>query len=360
MKLKILLVSHAFHPSIGGIEAISECLAVGFSKAGHEVIVLTRSGASEEPGDEQLPYGIFRSPSLRTIWNLVSGSDVVFHNNVCMRYAWPLVFLRRPWTVATHTWIRRNNGRRGVIDWLKLRFLRAATLISASDALAADLRVPSTTVANSYDNKLFVEIPETDRVGGSLVFVGRLVHGKGVHILLEALRIMNGDGSFPVLTIIGDGDERAALEEAASEYGLGNSVRFMGTLKGQDLVRELNAHEILVVPSLWNEPFGLVALEGAACGCFVVGTANGGLAEAIGPCGSVVPNGDAASLASEIRRALRAQPALGKEFRILRDRHLELHTPESMVSGYLAVLESTWRPRLNEENPNGSRKKSAR
>jgi glycosyltransferase involved in cell wall biosynthesis len=44
-------------------------------------------------------------------------------------------------------------------------------------------------------------------------------------------------------------------------------VDFVGTKTDHELVKLLNTHQIMVVPSLWNEPFGLVALEGVACGC---------------------------------------------------------------------------------------------
>ena len=66
---------------------------------------------------------------------------------------------------------------------------------------------------------------------------------------------------------------------------LAENVSFVGPKSGDGLAEILNQHQILVVPSRWAEPFGIVAVEGIACGCVVVGSVAGGLPEAIGGCG---------------------------------------------------------------------------
>jgi glycosyltransferase involved in cell wall biosynthesis len=66
----------------------------------------------------------------------------------------------------------------------------------------------------------------------------------------------------------------------------------------------LNQHRILVVPSRWPEPFGIVAVEAIACGCVVVGSVEGGLPEAIGPCGLTFPNGETEALAGVLQQLL--------------------------------------------------------
>jgi glycogen(starch) synthase len=90
------------------------------------------------------------------------------------------------------------------------------------------------------------------------------------------------------LKVIGEGPCRNDLEERVRKLGLADQVEFLGAIVGEPLVNILNRHKILVVPSSWNEPFGIVALEGIACGCMVIGSSGGGLPEAIGPCGDYV------------------------------------------------------------------------
>lgn len=316
---------------------MSEFLAEGFHAAGHEVHVLTRTSLPSSTKKEPFSYAVTRAPGWLKVWRSVAAADVVFHNNVCMRYAWPLLFLRRPWVVASHTWVRRHDGRRGILDVVKLRLLRLAILISASEALAKDMDQPSTRVSNAYDDQVFAIDAKIPRIPKTLIFVGRLVPGKGVHVLLEALKKLRESGLEPSLTVVGSGQELSALKAMRAEFKLDNQVKFVGALRGADLAEVLNSHEIMVIPSLWSEPFGVVALEGAACGCFLIGTSGGGLAEAIGPCGTVVRNGDAQELAVEIQRALYAIPE-GDEFQLRRKRHLDQHRPAAMVQGYLQVL----------------------
>jgi glycosyltransferase involved in cell wall biosynthesis len=85
---------------------------------------------------------------------------------------------------------------------------------------------------------------------------------------------------------------------------LREQVSFAGSRRGSELADLLRRHKIMVVPSRYAEPFGVVALEGIACGCLVIGSNGGGLPEAIGPCGQTFPNGDVQALAAALERRL--------------------------------------------------------
>ena len=137
-----------------------------------------------------------------------------------------------------------------------------------------------------------------------IVFVGRLVSDKGVTDLIDALGQLGQAGFRPRLSIVGDGPERPAILTRVGELGLGPQVTFTGIKLGSDLARFVARHRVLAVPSRWAEPFGIVALEGIACGCVVVGTSLGGLPEAIGPCGVTVPNADTSAMARALRSLL--------------------------------------------------------
>ena len=100
----------------------------------------------------------------------------------------------------------------------------------------------------------------------------------------------------------------------------------------------LRQHNIMVVPSIWEESFGVVALEGAACGCVVLGSDGGGLPEAIGPCGTTFRRGDVSDLGSKLAYLLR-HPAEWDRYRAAAPAHLELHRPERVARRYLEVFE---------------------
>ena len=96
-------------------------------------------------------------------------------------------------------------------------------------------------------------------------------------------------------------------------------------------------HRILVVPSRWREPFGLVALEGIACGCVAVVSADGGLIDAAGPCGRSVPNGDVPALARCLRELL-TEPTQIAYLRAGADVHLARHASSAVAQRYLEII----------------------
>ena len=142
----------------------------------------------------------------------------------------------------------------------------------------------------------------------------------------------------PDVTIIGAGPEEQNLRRLTHELGLDRQVTFAGEKSGALLADLLNRHRILVVPSRWAEPFGVVALEGIACGCVVIGSENGGLKEAIGPCGLVFPNGNAPALAERLRYLL-AHPELESSLRQPVPAHLARFKPRAVASACLELMQ---------------------
>ena len=261
--MRILLCSHFFYPSVGGIEQVSQVLAHEFSLAGHTVKVVTSTAESD---GAKFLFEIIRRPSLQELLRLVLWSEVVFHNNISLRLCWPLAFVRRPWVIAHHTWIARTNGSIGLRDRLKQFVIRFARNIAISQPVADHLHAPAVVIGNPYRDDLFRRDPSVGR-DRDLIFLGRLVRDKGVDILLAALRLLRQKNFVPRLTIAGNGPELANLREMVETFQLVEQVVFVGMQTGSELAKLLNRHRIIVVPSRWQEPFGLVALEGIACGC---------------------------------------------------------------------------------------------
>jgi glycosyltransferase involved in cell wall biosynthesis len=331
--MKILMVSHAFHPQVGGLETVSMILASGFVKKGHEVVVVTQSPCHDAA---EYPFRVVRRPGGVELFKLVRWCEVFFHNNISLNMAWPLLFIRRPWVVAHHTWIARLSGWRGVKGRLKLALLRYARCISISEAIAAQLYGPSEIIPNPYDDRCFRIDCSAER-DKDLVYVGRLVSDKGVDLLLGAISRLKKLGLQPQLTIVGDGPDRQVLERQAMESGISDQIHFVGCKDKVEVAYLLNQHRILVVPSRWNEPFGVVALEGIACGCVAVGSSGGGLQDAIGECGGIFENGDTEGLTRLLRRLLQ-DDGLMQTYRDNAERHLERHKEEYVVVQYLRVL----------------------
>ena len=131
---------------------------------------------------------------------------------------------------------------------------------------------------------------------GTMVFAGRLHKIKGVEILIEAARRTG----IPV-EIIGDGPERKALQRQA---GAMTNVQFLGALDNAAMLQHMRQARAVVVPSVWWEPFGMVALEPQGLGTPVIASNTGGLANVIvhGQTGFLVPPNDVDALAAAMRR----------------------------------------------------------
>ncbi|HKI02151.1 MAG TPA: glycosyltransferase family 4 protein [Thermoanaerobaculia bacterium] len=332
--MKILVYCPVFYPSLGGLEVNVAQLAAGFHDAGHEVVVVART---ETPDREPFDFRVVRRPSRRELLRLVRWCNVFFQANVGLRGLWPLLLVRRPWVVSHQGWYSRPDGSRAPQDRIKRFLLRWSRSISASQAVADDLATPSVVVPNAYRDDLFRLLPEVPRTK-DLMFLGRLVSDKGVDILLEALGLLAARGLRPGLTVVGDGPERPALEAQARQLGIADQVRFLGSRQGEEIVRLLNAHRVLVVPSLYNEPFGIAALEGIACGCLVIGSRGGGLKEAIGDCGLLFRNGDPGELAGLLEVVLADPDRFAPPAEKVAG-HLARHGSRAMVQAYIRVIE---------------------
>ena len=333
--MKILFSSYLFDPSVGGIETVSKILAEQFVAAGHQVHVIT-----ESPGDAiaGAGYQFTRRPSIVDLIRLLRWSDLFFQNNISLRSLIPALLLRKPVVIAHHTWIQDTRGRVRWKDRIKYASLRSVKNIAISRAVADRLGVPAEIIGNPYDDKVFRVLPNITR-DRTIVFVGRLVSDKGADLLLRALAILQRDGLTPDLTIVGSGPEKQTLRRLAAELALDRQVTFTGKLSGTALAETLNRHRILAVPSRWAEPFGLVALEGIACGCVVAGSRDGGLKEAIGPCGLTFENGNEQAVAGALKEIL-TLPETEAKLRARAGEHLQKFRAPVAAAAYLNVIEN--------------------
>ncbi len=334
--MKILLATHVFSPSIGGIESSSLDLALAFSRLEHEVHVLTQTVSNNLADNQGLK--VIRHPGVRELFRALKWCDVYFQNNISLQTAWPLIFKRKPCVVCTQTWLKNTDGSTGMGTHLKKLALRFVTNVYISKAVRDHVGYEGSIIPNPYDSQTFRIIPEIKRER-SLVYLGRLVSDKGCDLLIHSLAMLRDGGLALPLTIIGAGSEEKALKDLVTAKKLVDQVFFAGALKGEALARELNRHQVLVIPSRWEEPFGIVALEGIACGCLVVGSENGGLPEAIGPCGITFQNENVADLSLAIQKVFEKREIIQRSPETV-FRHLNRHRVEVVADQYVEIFKS--------------------
>ncbi len=143
--------------------------------------------------------------------------------------------------------------------------------------------------------------------GHDVLFVGRLSKEKGVEQLLDAWK--RTDRGEAKLLLAGDGPERASLENKITAEKIGG-VEFLGFVAKEDQSAMWKRAAFSVVPSIWQEPLGLVVFEAWECGRGVVVSDAGGLADSVEDRvdGFKVPMRDAEAWAAAMSKLLR-EPA---------------------------------------------------
>ena len=195
---------------------------------------------------------------------------------------------------------------------------------------------PETTEVLHYFVPAAGKSGEKSPDGGEVLFVGRIVPGKGLEDLLRALARMETPAR---LTVVGDGFARRGAERAAGELGLARRVEFASW---QDDVEPFYRRaSVLVVPSLWPEPFGIVGIEAMARALPVVAYRSGGIPEWLedGRTGMLCEPGDINGLAESIDAVLSEPGAASRMGKAGQERQRRLFSPEP----HLERLEEIYR-----------------
>jgi glycosyltransferase involved in cell wall biosynthesis len=235
------------------------------------------------------------------------------------RWAKPLarfVFARARVIVCVSTYLREQLLRLGVAD-------------------AARVRVVPQPV-----NPLFQRSTVNGQRSDTILTVARLTRQKSIDTLLDALALLRARGCDARLRIIGDGPERAALEQHARDLNVHAHVEFAGALPQAELPAHYGRAAVFVLPSI-REGVGLVFVEALLCGTPVIGTASGGITDIIrdGETGLLFPERDARALADALERVLSDRAlaarlaANGAAF--VRERF----TPERVAAHYIEIYQ---------------------
>lgn len=215
-----------------------------------------------------------------------------------------------------HNWLGKDLKMRAyaALDKRLLRRFDAVAGVSADVVSELCRYVPShrvVRIGNGVDPEAFRRLMPSERAKQELGlpakpllgFVGRLTREKGVHDVLYAAQALRHERCDFQLLIIGDGEERQALEQQAQALGIASAVTFTGTRADMPLL--YSALDVFVLPS-YQEGFPMSVLEAMACGVPVIATRVGDVPEIVeqGATGLLVPPGDRSALQAAIAQLL--------------------------------------------------------
>jgi glycogen(starch) synthase len=379
--MRLLIYSHFFAPSTGGVETIVMSLAQGLTAlknaAGDvqfDVTVATNTPAGEFD-DSALPFHVIRQPSVGCLWGLtrtcdvvhmagpallplmlarVAGKPVVLEHHgfqcICPNGQLLIPASETPcpghFMAGHHSVCLRCNSSSGYLQsvryWLLTfvrRFLaaRVRANLSPTQWLGGLLQLPAMRfVAHGLEtNTLYRRAAKPGRI----VFQGRLVTTKGCRLLLDAAEILRDQHHSFELVVIGDGPERTVMESRVAETKLRKHVRFTGRIGPDRLEAEMASAAVVVVPSLAGEVFGLVVAENMLRGIPVVASDLGAFVEVIGTGGRTFRTGCRADLARVLAEFLadrRIAETVGQRGR---QRVLGFYDRSRMIDGHVKVYQ---------------------
>lgn len=319
--MKILILTAVYSEEKGGVAAVGRLLSRGFSARGHEVSVLT----TERVGGE---YGVHvvSQPSPGRLMREIRLADFIVLQGSVMRLAWPLLLIRKPSLLVKHIMVCVESPLRKFLS-------RRCTVAAVSRFLAARERGDCQILPNPYDSSIFIE-DDSPRVK-DVVFVGRLIKEKGAMVLLRAFERLNRERDC-TLTIIGTGPNEDECKSFVRKNGLESQVDFLGHQDAGQIAQQLKRHRTLVFPSLCEEAFGLVVLEGLACGCRIIASNCGGIPEALGGHGVLFDPGDEQALFEALQSELSSPSPVDQDSV---DRHLQQFAPEAVAAAYEKLMD---------------------
>lgn len=314
--MRILQLTAHFRPNIGGVETHLSDLCKSLAERGFQVTVLTyrplqtkaewkifEKGKNIEiirlPWIPNLFYLLVNTPLLEFLYLLpglffvmplillTKEIEVIHAHGLVAGFVgvfWGKIFGKRV-VVSLHSIYHfpKNGLHTNFVKWIFNQADYCLGLSKQSVEEIKSLGVPYHKVGNFVywiDLKNFKKIADAKRrLDWSekfiVLFVGRLVKGKGIEVLLEAAKSWNKNIN---LAVVGHGPLKNDVLSAAKK---GKNIEYMGMADQKDLPLYYSGSDILVVSSTSEEGFGRVILEALACGIPVIGSNCGAIPEAI-------------------------------------------------------------------------------
>lgn len=186
--------------------------------------------------------------------------------------------------------IRANRGQLDALRNTPIVFCSGFLRTEAQAALPNYFK-KTYVVYNGADDAKYGFVERSHNLTPTVIYTGRLVPYKGVHVLIEAMRIMERWGVGVRCKILGGsgfGNRRTTRYTRALHRMRPDNTELLGYRVGREIAEELQVADIFCCPSIWNDPFPLAPLEAMATGLPIVASCTGGLREMLAYGGGIL------------------------------------------------------------------------
>ena len=328
--MRILFWCEQFWPEISGVSLFGMSLMDGLKARGHEFAVVTSQGRRSKKARETVNgVPVYRFPfhpallsrDLKRIAGIIREIRILkqrFNPDVIhINSSEPSLFFQEktqsspeiPCRVTVHMSLSCQYGTNTLFQ----RVLHKAGHVTAiSRSIMEDVRhfvpeaAPRVTLLLNALPEPEVAAEPLNPVRPRLLCLGRLSEEKGFDVALRAVPKVLEKHKGARLIITGEGPEEMNLKALASRLRISGAVEFTGPVPLTEVQQAINRAFLVLVPSRWREPFGLVALQAAQMGRPVIASNTGGLREIVipGKTGWLFEKGNSAALAQRINQLL--------------------------------------------------------
>lgn len=266
----------------------------------------------------------FRLLALRAVLSplldvIQTGDVVVVHN----RPEYVLAIQNGVKKRGAHLVLHMHNSHLRTTPAFLRRRLKADRFLFVSEFLRSELRDDAHISSRSAvltvgadDQVFFPKSAEDASEPPVVLFVGRLVPEKGIHVLLDAMKLLAQRGVSAKARIVGS--PKIGSSEASSYWNhlksmSGPNVEFASYVSGPALAEEYRSAAVFCCPSVWDEPFGMVNLEAMATSLPVVATRAGGIPEIFREGGAVLVEKDSSVALADALQFVLENPAVQQE-----------------------------------------------
>lgn len=382
-ELKVLVYSHYWAPSVGGVETFTTQLASGLSSRQSDKILVTVVTQTPAAGmdDRALPFRVVRQPGATELLRLVKDADVLHLAGSAFLPLLMACLLKKPVVVEHHGY--QTICPNGLLIYGKERTVCSGHFMAGQygkciQCQAVEIgyfrsirstiltffrrwltKKATTNVVPSRHIGRRVDLPRTELIYHGVAakepesivdspamgpfcfaFAGRLVPEKGADILIRAARQLSNSGCDFRVRIVGDGPERGRLERMSADFGLAAKVEFAGAVPAGKVDQALSLAQVVVMPSTWEDVAPLVVPEQMMQGRVLIASDIGGLGETVGEFGLRFPAGDAEALASRMRYVLENRSAVEELRQKARMHALACHSEKGMIDAHAALYRS--------------------
>lgn len=315
--MHIVFTSNLYLPVMGGSVMVLDRWAHALVDLGHQVTILTKThgdgihSLAEWQSADANVLRVCRFHGLRESISILRHADRVVMIEMSLNWLLAIALAGKRPLVTHHThFVPYESSMRPyrLLQWAACQLIPA---VACSRMIANQWGRHTGVVPNPYDQHTFFSKQAYRDV--DFLFAGRFGREKGISILIEALQSLAPDfldahGRLPRVAFAGKGPQENEIRTALNSSNPFCEIAYLGEASPTVLAHWYQRSKVVVIPSIWQEPFGLIGIEALACGCHIVCSDQPGLREATAGFARYCPTGDAPAFANAMLESIPCGP----------------------------------------------------